>query len=131
MRADDLLRPVGRRDAVGVDKGENLPLRLGDREVARVAGIFPLGEGEEPHARKPPRHHAGRPVRRAVDDDDLVASLVQPALDRAEAPLDRVAGVVDGDDDGEPGSAHDSSEPAEWDRRRLVLIAPIANAAPP
>ena len=108
-RGIDAGEPVGRRDRVGVEAAEDV--RPGGVEACR------RGAGDPRRARA---HEAGAVLdgdRRAavgaavVDDDHLVGGAAL-AVDRREAPVQRLRVVAHGDDDGDPHQARPRAERA-------------------
>ncbi len=94
-RLHQIREPVGVDAHVGVGVGHDLAGGVGDADVAS-RGETAVGNADQPHGRVASRDRGGVIARAVVDDDHLEVGIGQ-RLQRAQAAVDGVAGVVGAD----------------------------------
>lgn len=113
-----LVDPIFRGDAIGIDHGDDLAPRFGNADVAGFPRKFSTTEMMELNKRKFVPDQFGRSIRRTVNKDYLKA-LRSPLIEqRTQALFNGEAGIVGRDDDGDQDFIHMGSLQNEWPKQK-------------
>ncbi len=129
MRVEHVAQPRLADVAVGVREGDDVATRFRDAEVASVSRELPFLAPEHRHARELLLDQDAGAVLGAVDDEHLVELPVEIlTLERAQAPADRLGGVVRGDHDRDPDGRPRSASAALRDGIHVATCRPRGRA---